>query len=462
MRPVSGRSRSFWVPSGKWPLGDGVAYVQQCITAVVRRATVFLFAAVLGIAIQAGGDSCRCVASDPFSLEPFRQAQTSLCAAMDAAGGALADQVLDTIVADAIPADLMGSVGSLQSGGGHGVVDPLELVRELESWRICPRCGGTLPAPPGTDEALAGMRDVVFTHAEELLRKQPEPAPATRRRLAACCMVCPLLIVPEKSWDAAATASLPAWLQAAPWRTECESFALHAGRPLTAYHLSEPDAAPGNDPVSAYLIRVANRMAEERDYLAGLTCLRTGLRLAIERGDAKQIEELACQLGERMANYGQPAEAAFLLSETLAGKPGPEDPSRIAVTRMTYLYKTEDYATVATQVDQWLREQRYPSHRAQLLYLAWASFRRLGEREKADTLADAFLASYPTEPLAADILYAKAMEALAQADYKQAQALLEKTKHEFPESPLGKRVDELLARLVPLMGGSHRREEATP
>lgn len=371
---------------------------------------------------------------------------------MDAAGGALADRVLDSVVTGAIPADLTASVGSLQNTHAQGVVDPLELLRELEDLRICPRCGGVLAIPAGRTEALAKIQDAVRSHAEQLLGTQPDPAPATRRRIAACCLVFPLLLTPENSWDAATTTALPTWLRAGPWRTECEAFALHAGRPLTACHLSEP--TPTGDAVSAYLRQAADAMAEERDYLAGLACLRAGLRLARSRNDAPGIGEFACLLAERMADYGHPAEAASLLGEVLANKPTPGDPGRIVVTRMTYLYKAEDYAVVAAEADQCLNEQRYPSRRVQILYLAWASFRRLGQREKAEPLATAFLESFPTHQLAADILYAKAMEALAQADYGEAQTLLERTKREFPESRLAKRVDELLGRLTPLTADS--------
>jgi tetratricopeptide (TPR) repeat protein len=387
-----------------------------------------------------------CCASHAAAVGPveiLRQAGEILVAGLDAVGETLAGRLADTVMEGVVP----GTV--LQASGGKGKADPLELLAELEAALSCPDCGKPLPG-----EAVAAAAGKVFGQA----RQAADKPGAAVGLLAGYCLVIPLLGTPDESWDAAATASLPEWFRAPPWKEPSEAFALHAGRPATAYHLAEPAASPdGGDPLSAYLLRAADRMAAERDYPAELACLRAGLRRVRSRDEAGRTAEFACRLGERLADHGYPAEAAALLQDILAEKPVPEA-DRIAVVRLTYLYKAEDFATVAAEADRCLESQQHSDHRIQLLYLAWAAYRRQGEREKADSLATALLASYPTHPLAADVLYSRAMDALAQADYDGALALLTKIRREFPESRLKQRVDDLLTRLAPL-GASARQAQ---
>jgi tetratricopeptide (TPR) repeat protein len=163
--------------------------------------------------------------------------------------------------------------------------------------------------------------------------------------------------------------------------------------------------------------------------------------------DGNETGELAYLIAEAMTSYGQPLEGAKLLREVLTQKPAVPDPGKLQVLRLTCLYKAEDYKVVSQDANQCLKEKRYPHRRVQFLYLAWAATRRVGEADKADKLAGDFLRSYPRHPLAADMLYAKAMGSLAQADYDGACDTLEKIAREFPDARVNERAGKLLARL---------------
>jgi len=382
---------------------------------------------------------------------------------MDSTRDALADGLLGSVMEEVVPAELAASTGRLQKAGGQGVVGPLELLRELADALVCRRCGQRMALPTGGKRVLERMRDAVLKHANDIVVSQGRPGALVRRQLAACCMVFPLLLTPDAAWNHETTGSLPTRLRSGLWVGECERFALHAGRPRTALHLSSPHVSAANttpELAVPYLLKAAQRMAAERDYAAEVACLQAALGLAREHGDAKRISEVAFLTAERLADYGGPVEAAAFLKETMEGKPLPEDIGRLHILRLTCLYKAKQYKAVATETNLCLEDDRYPRRGTQLLYLAWAACRRVGEHEKSSALGARFLKSYPTHPLAADVLYANAMGALAQAEYKKAHGVLSRIAREFPDSRVGGRVEKLLKRLAPLMEETQSKQPA--
>lgn len=402
-----------------------------------------LLLALLPLVPSWGGEGC--CASHAAAVGPaeiLRQAGETLAAGLDAAGATLVGRLADTVMEDVVP----GTV--LRAPGGKGKADPLELLAELVAALTCPDCGKPLPLPA---EAVAAANGNVFDQARQATAR---PGAAVGP-LAGCCLVIPLLGTPDESWDAAATASLPEWFRAPPWKEHSEAFALHAGRPATAYHLAEP-AAPtdGGDPLSAYLLRAADRMAAERDYPAELACLHVGLRLAQKQNDVKQIGEFACLIGERMADYGVPAEGASFLETILAAETMPTHAGKLQAMRLAFLFKAGDVASVAAESDRLLAGKQYPEQRLHFLYLAWATNRRAGEQDKAKLFGDNLLESYPAHPLAAEVLYDQAMNALTKADYEEAHALLSRIQREFPEARIHKRANALLGRLASLLAAS--------
>ena len=408
---------------------------------LASSASILLAASRLGAQCACGTPSAACVAECTTAAQSLRRTAESC-------RRALADQLLDGVVDAAAPTEMAGTAAALRRTDAAGSPDPQELLRELQAALRCPQCGKRIVLSPDDMHGLQTLRNALFDHAAKVAASLPPDDQIARRRLVACSLVFPFLLVADADWDGEATAALPDWLRKADWLAECERFALHAWRPLTAFHLAHARASKDAEGMTEYQRDAAARMARERDCVAQLACLRCALEQAGIRQDGHAATAVVYELAEAMAAHGHPAEAAELLQDAIGATPAPDDPGRLHMLRLTCLYKAEEYAGVAEEATLCLREDRYPRRRPQLLYLAWASSRRLDRTREADAHAADFLKSYPANPLAADMLYASAMSSLAQADYDGARTVLARLVREFPDARVSARAEKLLERLA--------------
>ena len=157
------------------------------------------------------------------------------------------------------------------------------------------------------------------------------------------------------------------------------------------------------------------------------------------------------RLAEVLADTEKPGEAAEMLEPILKLEGGGSedgDFGRAVMLSLKYRYEQEDYAALFALNDQYRDDKRVGAYRLQALYITWVAARRSDRPHLAKAVREAFLGDYAGHPLAADIYFAEAMEALARSDYDEAQRLLEYIAYRYPDSRLIARVQEIQGRLA--------------
>lgn len=328
-----------------------------------------------------------------------------------------------------------------------------------------------LPRPALDDEALAALRgyyDASVNAAARYIAERGRAVAAASERsrieVAELCVVVPLLHHTDEQWSAAQVRRLPSWLHQPAHLRTLEHFALRVHRPLTAWHLARGAAAGGPTDCVAYLMGAADRMVEANEAHAALGCLRAAVVAADAVSQPGAGRQARRRLADLYSRAGHPrlaaAEMQTLLDEVDRSAAAPPDPApagadargRIALLRLEYLFAAGDFEAVRAEAPIHLADPRCAAYVPQLLFISWATHRRLGEQAQADAVRRRFLDRFPGHDLAVDFYYARARNALRERRYDEADRLLEIVEHRFPGSRHETRVRDMRSVLDGVLG----------
>ncbi|MEO1236723.1 MAG: hypothetical protein AAFX76_08045 [Planctomycetota bacterium] len=325
------------------------------------------------------------------------------------------------------------------------------------------------------DHRLRRAGDRIAERGRAAAAAHPEDA----AKAIAFSLVVPLLHVPDADWNAGQVSQLPAWLRQPELLTQLEETALRLHRPLTAWSFARAvaedtpagsESGRGEANAADYLRETSARLLRSDRYDDAVACLR-GLLGQLSDRDAVEAVETRFKLAEVLADIGEPAEAAETLRPLIGGltSDGSATSQRAATTSgvsgtsgvswgggggkavmmsLKYLYEAEDFEGLFALSDRYRDDEAVGGFRPQVLYITWVAARRTDRPHLAKTVRQSFLGGYAAHPLAADIYFAEAMEALARSDYDEAQRLLEYVVYRYPESRLIPRVEEIRKRLT--------------
>jgi len=364
-----------------------------------------------------------------------------------------ADRLLDDL-GKGIPLLHGDDTGAVRRTAPAGL-DPHTMLAEFQSLARMPQPG----FGPGQEGGAAALAEAQAEVAAAASRAFPTVTDEeTRRRLVELALVLPLLGTADDQWDSAATAALQRAALQPPDLPSAEGFALHCGRPLTAWWLASASRAlAGGIPEQlAYIGSAGARMAEARDPQAAVCCLRVGIRLARGAGERSALRDLSVRLAGVLADIGQPTEAARCIEELVATDPQVADRPALVAQRLNLLCRGGAYAE-ALEAAARERGQAGPDHAsAEVLYALWVCHRRLGHDAEAGAAMTEFLDRFPRHSLAAEVLFGEAQAALSALDYRAADRYLAQIQTVFAGSDSAARATELRGNLEKAFGGAPR------
>ena len=243
---------------------------------------------------------------------------------------------------------------------------------------------------------------------------------------------------------------LPKWMASPKNLQALQSFAVESAMPKVAFALSRA-ASPTTPPdaSTAYLLFLkleANQMQRTADYDAALTCLREAIALEKIRGQKAPEIQLAFSVGEVLeaAAEVQPAADAMARLRTICTKP--DDYSLASLLRLKYLHEAGQSDLLLSEAAVDLTDPKCEGHLPQIMFIAWMTARQ-HQVKTVELWKKRLIDRFPDHPLAADIYFVTATDALAAGDYGQTSRLLQFIEYRFPRFKLMDQVKALEQRL---------------
>ncbi len=328
------------------------------------------------------------------------------------------------------------------------------LAQYREQW------AAALPVPPATDRQRAFLRkyyDAAARLAANYVAEQGQIVEVIDKEKAAeilrLYVVMPFLHVPDKTWSQHHVDQFPEWMKTPSNLAHLEGFCLQIRRPVTAYRLAlhrsrqQQSVGAGDLDYVDYLSRAAVQMAKSDDYQGAIHCLRVAIQQAAKSRESRTVVACRLQLAELFKKTGHAQLAAEELKQILEGHPTSADWGKIAVRRLKYLYELQQSSTILKESPTYQSDARCKTYVPQIMYVVWATHRREGRPKAAARIRESFLDHFPKNPLAADLYFAAATDALAANDCEEALRLLEIVEYRYPRSKLVPRVRQIQGRL---------------
>ena len=416
----------------------------------LRRGTRGLVAVAILAVVSRCGPACAGENIAKESCEVSVAAVTQcLLDAVAACRDAAADRLLDSLVDTAPPLRAEAEIAARRAAPAGADAHTL-----LAEYQPLAETAQTTPAPRGDEvvRLLAVAQTDVAAAVSKVLPTVTEQD--TRRLLAELSLVLPFLASADDRWDGKATAAL----LRAPLRPEhlpvAENFALHCGRPLTAWEFARaPERSTGGPEAQlTYLQSAAARMNAARDPQAAVSCCRAGIRIASAAGYQPALRTLTMQLADALAGTGNPLDAARQIEGLLAGSAQVKDRSALVSRRFDLLYKGGAYAEALHAAETERNLSGADNAAPEVLHMLWACHRRLGHGADAEAAAAELLRRFPRHSLAAGILFGQAMDALKALDCAAADSLLAQVQKEFPGSTYATQATEFRKNLAVTFG----------
>jgi tetratricopeptide (TPR) repeat protein len=313
------------------------------------------------------------------------------------------------------------------------------------------------PAPPASTD-LGAVREYYLAATQAAERAVLERGQALDglglRTAAELGIVVPMLVRPDRQWDRQLVAGLPEWMLKAESLKVAEDVALSAVRPVPAYLLwvqqfSGGGAADANRAqYVAHLDKKADLFFGSKDFLKGISCLKSAVLLADQESLANTAVRLRFRLAEVYQIYGHAQLSAEEVKGIMNAYPASPEYGRAALMRLMYLYHADQFQKIIEEAPALLEDPGTKTHRPQILYIAWVSYRRENKMDDADRMEKAFLAAYPDYSLAADMHFARAMASLAGGKYDEASQALEMIQERFPDSSVAAKAKDIKSRLA--------------
>jgi hypothetical protein len=247
--------------------------------------------------------------------------------------------------------------------------------------------------------------------------------------------------------------ALPSWMSRRKDLQIIQQFAVESLRPRVAYALERgmsATTAPA-DPSAAYISFVeaqADAMLRAAKFDAALCCLRDGLAVAVLIKDQSQIAQLHFRIAEVLESTASASVAADEMVKLRSIAESPDNFGRASMMRLKYLLEAGEDRELLSEALADLKEPRCDTCLPQIIYSAWLACRRSGDPDSALPWMKQFLDRFPLHPLAAQMYFAAATDALAAGNAEAAIRLLQFIKYRFPQSKLIDRVGQLEVRVL--------------
>jgi hypothetical protein len=268
-----------------------------------------------------------------------------------------------------------------------------------------------------------------------------------RLRLDEYVLIPTLLEHTDPLWSQLDFVALPDWVRAdAGACAGLEEFALSAARPDAAYWFYCSACSQREKPVSisAYLLQHSARMSLIKGRGAAAACLKLAVDQATDPAD---IIASRIRLAELLSEMKRHDEAADIVLGLMRVLPKDDDFAKWTVTYLKYLYSSGNDTRLLKEIKGWEGDSRCAACQAELLFINWASTKRLNNTSDAGALKDQFFKNYPDHPLGADIIFGSAMDALEAGDSPNADQLLESIETHYPRWKHIKEVQALREKL---------------
>lgn len=267
------------------------------------------------------------------------------------------------------------------------------------------------------------------------------------------CLVLPFLNVPDKAWQPEHIDGLPRWMREPAAISSLERFALHVGRPYSAYQFSlqrqpaKPTTLPAGG-LAPYFRDTAEKLLLEKDYTAAVACYRAALELTDPKNEAEVYNGLLFRLADLYSSLSHPQLAAQAVNPLLA-VPAPEVSGKALILRLKYLYEAELYAELLADAGRYKDDPRFAPYSPQVLYIGWVASRKLPKGKSTESQwRSEFLKKYPDHILGADMYFSEAMDRLASGEYAEAGKILDFIVYQYPDSKVVAKAKEVRSRLA--------------
>jgi hypothetical protein len=248
----------------------------------------------------------------------------------------------------------------------------------------------------------------------------------------------------------AAAPPLPTWMNHPKELKLLQVFAVESGRPRVAFAMARPSAAPALADVVAeygsFAAEQADAMLRAEKYSAALACLTDAAEVANSAKQDAQAVKLCFRIAEVLEATGANGSAADELAHVRSICRDPADFARASMLRLKDLHSAERDDEVIAEAAADLNEPRCEANLPQIIYIAWLSARSQKGGD-AQNWQKTFLARFPDQPLAADIYFSSATDAVSNGDFDTAARVLQFIEYRFPDYRLIAKVRALCDRL---------------
>jgi hypothetical protein len=232
---------------------------------------------------------------------------------------------------------------------------------------------------------------------------------------------------------------LPTWMNHPKESRVLQTFAVQSGYPRIAFALSRASSTTAPADLSAeylsFLKHAADATLRSANNDAALVCLRDAITVAQSLKDDAQAPQLSFRMAEVLETVRGPQAAAVEMAQLRSRRANPDDYGRASMLRLKYLQEAGQYDILISEASADLNEQKCAAYLPQIMYAAWITARKHKPAE-AESWKKKFAQRFPDHPLAADIYFISATDALAAGDYEQARQILQFIEYRFPQSKL--------------------------
>jgi tetratricopeptide (TPR) repeat protein len=357
---------------------------------------------------------------------------------------------LGRVRARALKSTMAGIVGSkegIERDDDDLGIDLLEFYADYRD-----RFAKPLPAPQALKARtfLRAYYGMCFLRAQERISQWREQASVfdagIADEVAKAYMIFAFLRIPDTEWSKREPASLPGWMSDSVTRKCVEEFALAVGRPLTALAIArqrgEKLATPAA--ICTYLELASTRLSKHGGINRGVQCLRVAAQIAAESGEAALAQKQYVSLAKLYARSGLPLLAAEAARQALGVFPkSTASTGDVMALRLLYLYRGGEFAVVAREGAAYESDARYEGARPWIMFVSCLANRRLHRTATARGLQKRFCQAFPEHPLAANMYWFAASDAIQDGDEREAIHLLDVIEYRFPKSKVMSEVKRL-------------------
>ena len=374
-----------------------------------------------------------------------------LLMALHACKARSAEVILDRMLSGqgTASAGLSAAVPSFRRPRWVDVLTLLDEYRQAFEEEVC-----SSSSQPARDKFLQEYYDKTVGTAEACVANEGQAVLAlvadeqSMKYILQLSVVFPFLRTADRLWSRPNVESLAAWIREPRNAEYLVGFSLHAKRPMTAFAFACSGGRENVAPVSVvdFLQAGVRKMISERDDWAAMVCCRAGLEIADMAGAENAKTAFSFYLAEVLDRVNHPLLAAEEMMMVMGRCSDSGDYGKAALRRLTYLYSAGRNAELLSAASALRTDNGRRTFLPEVMFVSWAALRRETVQRSGEVKRD-FLKSFPQHPLAAEMHFESALDALKNADPERAVTYLRVIEESFPKSALLPQVHEVQRRL---------------